>query len=109
MICAHITLLIGVYQLLFGRMGVITAGLPPGVELMKNDFFRFYWVEHPFGMLVSILLITMGNGMAKKQIPDERKFKKAFWYFFIALILILVSIPWPFRGQSIGRGLLPTM
>lgn len=106
LISAHITLLIGLYQVLLGRFGILVTTLPEGTKLMKDKFYRFYWVEHPTGMIVAIILITLGYGIAKKPIADEQKFKKAFWFFFVALILILATVPWPFR-QIIGRPLIP--
>ena len=108
LISAHITLLIGLYQWLFGRYGLFTTTLPEGVSVMKDKFFRFYWVEHPTGMILSILLITLGYGMAKKAVSDEIKFKKAFWYFAIALVVILATVPWPFR-EIVGRPWFPGM
>jgi uncharacterized membrane protein len=93
--------LVGLYLLFFGRFGIISAGKPDGVDVMKDKFFRFFWVEHPVGMLIAIVLITLGNAMAKKIVSDTTKFKKAFWFFFIALIIILATVPWPFR--EIGR------
>ncbi|HLK30574.1 MAG TPA: hypothetical protein VKT28_18480 [Puia sp.] len=108
MISAHTNLLIGLYLLLFGKYGIISTSLPEGTKLMKDDFYRFFWVEHPFGMIVAIVLITLGNGMSKKSVSDETKFKKAFSYFLIALIFILAIVPWPFR-HIIGRPLLPGM
>ncbi len=53
MISVHTTLLVGLILLLFGSFGILSAGLPEGVNLMKDKFYRFYWVEHPTGMLVS--------------------------------------------------------
>jgi len=97
MIAAHTTLLIGLYLLLFGRYGVLSTSLPPGVSLMKDKFYRFYWVEHPFGMILSVAFITIARGMAKKSFPDAVKYKKAFWFFLLALIFILATVPWPFR------------
>ena len=108
LVAAHITLLIGLYQWLFGRFGMVVTSLPAGMHVMKDKFYRFFWVEHPTGMILSVLLITLGYGMAKKQVSDETKFKKAFWYFTIALFIILVTVPWPFR-QIIGRPLFPGM
>jgi hypothetical protein len=104
MICVHTTLLIGLILLFFGRFGILSSGLPEGVSLMKNRFYRFFWVEHPTGMLVATILITLGRGVVKKQITDPLKYKRAFWFFFIALILILATIPWPGR-EIVGRGL----
>jgi hypothetical protein len=60
-------------------------------------------------MLLAILFITLGYGMAKKQVEDAVKFKKALRYFILALILILAAVPWPFRGDIIGRPLFPGM
>jgi hypothetical protein len=97
LIITHINFLVGLYLLFFGTFGIISGGLPAGVELMQSKFFRFYWVEHPVGMLIAIVLITVGNAMAKKNVSDAIKFKKVFWFFFIALIIILATIPWPFR------------
>lgn len=106
MISAHITLLVGLYQVAFGRFGFITTSLPAGTSLMKDSFYRFFWVEHPVGMIAAIVCITLGRGMAKKAVADEVKYKKAFYFFLVALVLILVTIPWPFR-EIVGRPLMP--
>jgi hypothetical protein len=102
MIAAHTTLLIGLVLLFFGPYGIVTAGMPAGTELMKDKFYRFYWIEHPFAMIIAVALITIGRGMAKKNLPDQIKFKRAFWFFFVALIIILGTVPWPFR-QIVGK------
>ncbi|HEY4968152.1 MAG TPA: hypothetical protein VII28_17215 [Puia sp.] len=104
MISVHTTLLIGLIILFFGRYGILSTGLPEGSNLMQDKFYRFYWVEHPVGMLIATALITLGRGMVKKQITDPLKYKRAFWYFVVALLIILASIPWPFR-DVVGRGL----
>lgn len=104
MVSAHITLLIGLYLLFFGRFGILSAGLPEGVQLMKDKFYRFFWIEHPVGMVLATSLITIGRGMVKKQIKDPLKYKRAFWLFLLALLVILALIPWP--GMDIvGRSL----
>ena len=108
MIFAHVTLLIGLYQWAFGRYGLFVTSLPAGTSVMKDKFYRFFWVEHPTGMVIAIILITLGYGMSKKAVPDQTKFKKAFWYFTIALLVILITVPWPFR-QIVGRPLFPGM
>jgi uncharacterized membrane protein HdeD (DUF308 family) len=105
MISAHTTLLIGLILLFFGTYG-IAKGVPEGISVMKNSTYRFFWVEHPLMMLIAVVFITIARGQAKKSIPDAVKYKKAFWFFIIALLLILASIPWPFRAE-IGRPLIP--
>lgn len=94
MISAHTTLLIGLILVLFGTLGVFTYTLPAGVSVMKSPL-RFWWVEHPLMMIIAIALITVGRGQVKKAIPDAVKYKKAFWFFLIALIVILAAVPWP--------------
>ena len=106
MISAHITLLLGLYQVAFGRFGFFTTSLPEGNSLMKDTFYRFFWIEHPVRMIAAIVCITLGRGMAKKAMADELKYKKAFYFFLVALVLILASIPWPFR-EIVGRPLMP--
>jgi cytochrome bd-type quinol oxidase subunit 2 len=97
MIAAHTMLLIGAYQLIAGRYG-ITKGLPEGIELMKNKFYRFYWIEHPLMMFISIILITISRSKIKKN-----SYGAAAWMLLVALLLILAAIPWPFR-EVVGEG-----
>lgn len=108
MISAHIQLLIGLYQWLLGRYGIFSDAVPEGVSVMKDSFYRFYMVEHPLGMLIATILITIGRGQAKKPISDELKHKRSFWYYMIALIIILATIPWPFR-EIVARPWFPGM
>ena len=97
LISAHLMLIVGIYQLFFGRYG-INKGLPAGIELMKDKFYRFFWVEHPLMMLLAIILITIARGKAK-----VLNYKATGWLLFIALLLILAAIPWPFR-DVVGEG-----
>lgn len=103
MISAHVMFVIGIYQLFFGRFG-ITKGLPEGVELMKNAFYRFFWVEHPLLMVLAIAVITVARGKAK-----VLNYKATSWLLLIALIFLLVAIPWPFRTVGEGRTWFPGM
>jgi len=106
MIAAHITLLIGLYQWIVGPWGLRNIQAIGFGEVMKNGIHRFWAVEHFTGMLIAIVLITIGRGVGKKNIPDRSKHKKAFWFFIVALFIILLSVPWPYRAD-IGRPLLP--
>ena len=108
LIFSHLTLLLGLIQVFFGRYGIFTTTLPVGTSVMKDKFYRFFWIEHPTAMIIAIIFVTMAYGMAKKQVSDEVKFRKAFIFFTIALVLILIGIPWPFR-EVVGRPLLPGM
>jgi membrane protein DedA with SNARE-associated domain len=69
---------------------------------MKDTVLRFYLVEHIALMLVAIILITVGYVKAKKKSDPVKKNRTILIYYAIGLILILVSIPWPFRGLGAG-------
>lgn len=105
MISAHITLLIGLYQWIAGPWGLKNITANGMGQVMKEPVQRFFAVEHLVGMLIAIILITIGRGVVKKSISDTAKHKKAFWMFFFALIIILISIPWP--GREAARPLFP--
>jgi uncharacterized membrane protein len=97
LISAHLMLIIGIYQVFFGRYG-INKGLPAGVELMKDKFYRFFWIEHPLLMILAIVLITVARGKAK-----NLNYKSVTLLLIIALLAILAAVPWPFR-EIVGEG-----
>lgn len=92
LIFAHLQLVIGFY-LYFTSAKVNLSSLD-----MANAIMRFFTVEHLVGMLIAIVLITLGRIQSKKITTPALKHKKIFVLFFIALLIILLSIPWPFRG-----------
>lgn len=102
LIFSHVQLLIGF--LLYMVSPIVNSALSDMGAAMKDKMMRFYAVEHISIMIVAILLITIGNAMAKRTTNDSDRFKKIFIYFFIGLLLILVSIPWPFQMVGAGRG-----
>ena len=108
LIAAHITLLVGLYQWLWGRYGMLSTKVPEGISVMKDKFYRFFWVEHPAMMILSVIMITLGYRVGKKNLPDQVKYARALWLFIVALLFILVAIPWPFR-EVIGRPWFPGM
>ena len=104
-IFADIMLLVGIYQWYAGTWGYkqIEAAGSMG-EVMKNATARFFAVEHLIGMFIAIVLIHIGKAQSKKNIPDRAKHKRTFIFYLLALLIILVSIPWPFREIDEGRG-----
>lgn len=61
---------------------------------MKDSELRFYAVEHFFMMLIAVVLVHVGRAKSKKIKFDRKKFKTAFIFFFIALVVMLAAIPW---------------
>ena len=102
MIAAHTTLVVGFYLWLAGPYGLANIRNLGFGEVMRDRVYRFYAVEHLVGMLIAIVLITLGRGAAKKNISDRAKHKRTFWYILVALVIILATIPWPFR-EGIAR------
>ena len=102
MISVHIQLLLGLG--LYFISPFVKAAMEMGMgEAMKDSVMRFWLVEHLFGMLIGITLITIGRIASKKASDDKAKFKKVAVYFALGLLAILITIPWPFR-ELVGRG-----
>jgi cell division protein FtsW (lipid II flippase) len=97
-------LLIGLYQYFTGELGfkLISSASSFG-DVMKNSVARFWAVEHISAMLIAIVLITVARRSAKNLV-----YKKAAILYFIALVLILAAVPWPFR-EGIARPWFPGM
>lgn len=69
---------------------------------MKNSIQRFFLVEHIALMVIAIVLVTLGHIKSKRTSDSIRKQKNIIIYFSIGLLLILLSIPWPFRNLGAG-------
>jgi len=96
MIVAHLQLLLGLILYFISPLVQFSS------ETMGDSLLRFFTVEHTTGMALALALITMGYSRAKRQAPAAQGFKTLFTFYLIGLILILISIPWPFRGLGTG-------
>ena len=103
MIAAHITLVLGVSQWMIGDVGIKVIQNSGFGIVMKDSAARFFAVEHFAGMLIGIILITVARGKAKML-----NYSAASWLYLLALVVILITIPWPFR-EGIGRPWFPGM
>ena len=97
MVTLHIQLVIGLIQYF------TSAKVQFSTDWMQNPLLRFYGMEHLAGMLLAIILITIGYSKAKRKVNDADKFKVIRLFYSIGLIIILLSIPWPFRA-NLGGG-----
>lgn len=61
---------------------------------MKDPTARFFGLEHALMMVIAAALAQVGRIAVKKTGDDTLKHKKAFLYFGIALLLVLLMIPW---------------
>lgn len=100
------------------RIAVSAGSISSHIQLLVGFALYFwsptaqaYWAQKPSGwndslffaivhfglMTVAIILITIGSALAKRpDSSDAQKFKSVLLYYLIALIIILVAIPWPF-------------
>ena len=68
---------------------------------MRNSALRFWAVEHLTGMVVALALAHIGRVRIRRSASDAAKHRTAAIFFGLALVAILVSIPWP--GMPNGR------
>lgn len=94
LIFTHIQLLAGLI------LYFISPKVQFGGSTMGSSVLRFFTVEHSLLMIIAVILITMGYSRAKR---STKPFNVAFNLYLIALILILIGIPWPFR-EALGAG-----
>lgn len=96
MISAHVQLILGLVLFFISPKVSLTGAA------MKDPILRFFTAEHSVLMLLAIVLITIGYSRSKKAAVDAQKFRWAFIYFLLALVVMLIGIPWPFRGLGTG-------
>ncbi len=66
-------------------------------ESMKDPMVRFFTMEHGLMMIIAWILVHAGRISVKKATSSQAKFNKTLLFFGIALLLILIAMPWPFR------------
>jgi hypothetical protein len=74
---------------------------------MRAAPIRFFAVEHPVGMIVAIALAHVGRVRVRKAPDSESRHKQTLVFFGLALVVLLLSLPWPFGpgARSLFRGL----
>jgi hypothetical protein len=91
--------------LLYFLLSPITKGaMAEFGEAMANSAWRFWAVEHGFGMLVAVALAHIGKVRVRKATDSGRKHKTVLIFYGLALLVMLLAIPWP--GRPYGRELL---
>lgn len=96
LITAHLQLVLGLGLYFNGSWASMLSNMG---EIMKDSATRLIVIEHPLTMIIGIVLITIGRAKAKRKATDKEKFTTTAIFYGIALVLILVRIPW---GQING-------
>lgn len=90
LILTHIQLLLGIILFVFANdFGENSMG-----EIMKDSTLRMRNVEHPFTMLIVVMLITIGYSKHKKLRTSASKLKTLSVTYGLALLAMLAMIPW---------------
>ncbi|HEY6913625.1 MAG TPA: hypothetical protein VI413_03030 [Paludibacter sp.] len=90
MVSVHTQFVIGLILYLISPLGLSNFS----GNAMKDSQSRLYVLEHPFVMIIALVLITIGYSKAKRQTDDTSKYKKIVIFYSIGLALILTRIPW---------------
>lgn len=97
---------ISLYLLIFTHLqlvaGLILYFISPFVKFsgdsMSDKVARYWTVEHIFGMLIAVVLITVARVTSKRMASDQAKFKRLFVFNLIALAVIVVIVLLGDRG-----------
>lgn len=90
MVSVHAQFVIGLILYLISPLGLSNFS----GNAMKDAQTRLYVLEHPFVIIIALVLITIGYSQAKRLTDDTAKYKKIVLFYSIGLILILTRIPW---------------
>jgi cytochrome c biogenesis factor len=96
-------------QMLLGLMLYLAVSpLMPGIlshfgDAMKDPASRFWAVEHISSMMLAVILVHVGRGLARNAATPAAKRTRLLICFGLATILMMVGMPWP--GRPGGRAL----
>src|SRR3569833_2234497 len=86
LISAHTQLLIGIVLLFVSPLVHFNS------STMKDSVTRYFSMEHWVGMVIAIVLITIGHSKSKKIIQPESKHRTIAIFYIIAFLVIVGTI-----------------
>jgi hypothetical protein len=95
MISCDIQLLVGLL-LYFWASPITTGALANFGAAMKIPETRYWAVEHITAMVIAWLLVHIGRAKSKRG-TDSAKHKSALIFYGIAILIVVVTIPWASR------------
>jgi hypothetical protein len=75
----------------------VASGLANMGATMKSADLRYWVVEHPLPMIVALALAHVGLARAKRPSATHRS---ALIFFGVALVLTILSTPWPMMANG---------
>lgn len=97
MIAAHLQLVLGL--ILYFISPLVNTALADMGKAMKDAALRFWAVEHLSTMLIGIVFITLGYSLSKRATTDTARNKKAFIFFSLGLLAVVLRFPWERLGM----------
>jgi hypothetical protein len=91
-IASHVQLLVGL--VLWYLNGWSTQLFSNTAIVMKDSGLRSLALEHPLINIIAIVILSMGYIKVKKASTAIEKNKFNFWFYLVAIVLILSKIPW---------------
>ncbi len=95
---SHVQLIIGL--ILYVKSPLVTYLRSNPQEALAYMDVAFFGIFHLASMVLAILLITIGAAKAKRAPSDREKYLQVLRWFGLAVLLILVAIPWPFSPYA---------
>jgi len=65
-------------------------------QAVKWREIRFFGLEHPFMMILGVLLLNIFTDKTKDKIGTDNAFNYLFVRYLIILFILFVSVPWSF-------------
>lgn len=91
LIVMHLQVLVGIFLYTLSPLGISSFTK----DAMGHSISRFYLLEHPIGMIVAAILITIGYRASKKEgLSDRGKYKRVLIYYILGFGLVAYLIPW---------------
>jgi len=83
-------------------LGVVLAFVSPLIQNVLFDLraaveaphLRFFLVEHLPLMLVALVLVHAGSGLARAAADDRMMHRRAALMYTVAVVAVVVAIPW---------------
>lgn len=105
MVLCHVQLVVGLalYAVKYKSYTLLT---PRGFQSsLSSSVIRYWKYEHIAMMIIVIALVTIGRMVSKKAKTEPGKQLRIAIFYLIALLLMLMMMPWPFR-EGVGRSWL---
>ena len=89
MASTHLMLVIGIILFFISPLGFKLFGTE---GFMKDEMMRYWAVEHWFGMILAITLISRGLITTKKMTDDAKKYRRIGVSYLIGFVIIILTI-----------------